>query len=53
MADVITKTGNSFNSAELATYYDKVFLARAELSQIYNVLCSKRNVPKNSGKFLP
>jgi len=37
---------------EMQTYYDRVFLERAEYEQKYNFLAVKKNVPVNSGKVV-
>jgi N4-gp56 family major capsid protein len=37
-------------SQEIAIYYDKVFLDRAQMEQKYNFLAIKKSFPKNSGK---
>jgi N4-gp56 family major capsid protein len=35
---------------EMALYYEKVFLDRAQLEQVYNFLAVEKTIPKNSGK---
>lgn len=35
---------------EMAVYYEKVFLDRAVLAQVYNFLAVKKTFPKNAGK---
>jgi len=52
MTDVLTLTTNGFNSPELSTYYDDVFLERAEQNMTYDVLFTKKTLPKNSGKVI-
>ena len=39
-------------SAEVATYYEKEFLARAEYEYIFEQGAQKRRLPKNSGKVV-
>jgi len=51
MADVVTKTTNGFNSAEIAQYYDAKFLERAMLELRHAELCSEREVPLHTGKI--
>jgi N4-gp56 family major capsid protein len=51
MADVITKTTNGFNSAEIAQYYDAKFLEKAMLELRHAELCSEREVPLHTGKI--
>ena len=51
MADVVTKTTNGFNSAEIALYYDTKFLERAQLELRHAELCSEREVPLHTGKI--
>lgn len=50
MADVLTTTTQL--SEEMSTYYDKVFLERAELVLQHDVLAVKKSVPANSGKVV-
>ncbi len=50
MADVLTTTTQL--SEEMSTYYDKVFLERAELSLQHDVLATRKQVPANSGKVV-
>ena len=50
MADVLTTTTQL--SEEMATFYDKVFLERAELSLQHDVLATRKTVPANSGKVV-
>ena len=50
MADVLTTTTQL--SEEMSTYYDKVFLERAELSLQHDVLATRKSVPANSGKVV-
>lgn len=52
MPDVITSTGQTFLSAEMQTFYDKVFLERLQMELTYDVLCDKKTVPMNSGKVV-
>lgn len=51
---VVTGPANSTTAtltAEAAlVYYDKVYLERAVMSQVYNFLAIKKKIPKNSGK---
>jgi|SRR3972149_11894187 len=37
-------------SPEMSVYYDKVYLERLIMEQVYNFLAIKKNIPKNSGK---
>lgn len=52
MADVLSSTTQSFLSAEMQIFYDKVFLERVEDSMVYDILCTKKHVPANSGKVV-
>jgi N4-gp56 family major capsid protein len=54
MADIqftSTTTPESITS-EMQTYYEKVFLERAQLALKYDVLCVSKTVPENSGKVV-
>lgn len=50
MANAQNTTANL--TAEMQTFYDKVFLERLEMEQKYNFLAGKKVVPKNSGKVV-
>ena len=39
-------------TAEMATYYDKVYLERLVMEQVYNFLATKKALPKNGGKTI-
>ena len=39
-------------SAEMSVYYDKVFLDRLVMEQVYNFLATKKALPKNAGKTI-
>lgn len=52
MSDVLTLTTNAFNSADIPQYYDDLFLERAELNMVHDVLFSQRDIPENSGKVI-
>ena len=52
MTDVVTLTSNAFNSPDLPQYYDDVFLERAELNMVHDVLFEQKDIPENFGKVV-
>jgi N4-gp56 family major capsid protein len=54
MADAVftSTTTPTGVTSEMMTYYDKVFLERAQMMMKYDILCDKKTVPANSGKVV-
>src|ERR1044071_1048930 len=48
----VQKTSDSGLTPEMSTYYEKVFLARAEYEYIFNQGAQMRDMPANEGKVV-